>query len=367
MEPTDKPLEPTRMDATSKRLQALEQLVELSVRIIDDPDLGSLMQRAVRAARRLTGAEAGRLFLRQGSDLSLVVVQNDRLAQGLGERGLKRLFQELRLPVDEPSLVGFVARSGQPLYIPDAYAIPAQAPYRFNPAWDAKISYRTQSVLLIPLMDRGGNNVGVLELLNARDATGAIVDFDPADQRLVLALATHAALAIEHRRLTELSFVDPLTGAYNRRYFLVRLEEEIKRHLRNRQPFALVMFDVDGFKQVNDTWGHVAGDSVLTTISHLLTGQSRGFTVLARLGGDEFGALLIDTFKRGALEYAERIRRVVEAYPFAHGPVTMSGGLVSVPEDGLAGSDLKSERLVDVADQSLYNAKRAGRNRIATL
>src|SRR5206468_4567525 len=139
------------------------------------------------------------------------------------------------------------------------------------------------------------NNVGVLQLINARDDAGATVPFAASDEALVRALAAHAAIAIENTRLAELSFVDALTGAYNRRYFRLRLEEEIKRYRRSRQPFALVIFDVDNFKAINDTHGHVAGDSALTTISHLLTGQSRGFTVLSRLGGDEFGAVLIDT------------------------------------------------------------------------
>jgi diguanylate cyclase (GGDEF)-like protein len=347
-----------------RRAQALERLLELNLAIMEEPDATALMNRVVAEARRFTNAEAGTLFLRQGADLAFAVVQNDHLVRIVGPRGLKALLEGARLPVDRPSLAGFTARTGEVLNIPNAYEIAEDAPYRFDAAWDTKNYYHTRSVLLVPLTDRAGNNVGVLQLINARDEHGEVIPFARADEPLVRALAAQAALAIENSRLAELSFVDALTGAYNRRYFRLRLEEEIKRYRRSHQPFALVLFDVDNFKAINDTHGHVVGDSALTTISQLLTGQSRGFTVLSRLGGDEFGAVLIDTPKPGALEYAERIRRLVEAYPFAHGRVTMSGGVISVPADETDVDQLGYERLVHAADQMLYEAKRGGRNSV---
>jgi diguanylate cyclase (GGDEF)-like protein len=363
--PAPPPLAPATPEA--RRAAALERLLHVNIAIMAEPDAARLMNRVVLEARTFTNAEAGTLFIRQGADLTFAVVQNERLVRVIGPRGLKALLEGARLPVEQPSLAGYTARTGEVLNIPDAYEIPADAPYHFDAAWDTKNYYHTQSVLLVPLTDRAGNNVGVLQLINARDDAGATVPFAASDEALVRALAAHAAIAIENTRLAELSFVDALTGAYNRRYFRLRLEEEIKRYRRSRQPFALVIFDVDNFKAINDTHGHVAGDSALTTISHLLTGQSRGFTVLSRLGGDEFGAVLIDTPKPGALEYAERIRRLVEAYPFAHGPVTMSGGVACVPTDDLDLDQLSYERLFHAADQVLYEAKRAGRNTVRWL
>ena len=352
----------SHLDRARRRAYALEQLVAISIADMQGADLGALMRRVTLEARRFTNAEAGTLFLRQGPHLVFTVAQNDSLIRALGAQGLKELFQSARLPVDEPSLAGFTARTGQSVSVADAYNLPADAPYEFNATWDRKSGYRTRSVLLVPLTEPGGNNVGVLELINARDDAGRVVAFDPADEGLVRALSAQVAAAVENARLRKLSFGDPLTGAYNRRYFLARLEEEINRHRRSRQAFALVLFDIDNFKLINDLHGHVTGDSVLATVSHLLRGQSRGFTVLARLGGDEFGALLVDTGKESAIEYAERIRSVVEAYPFAHGRVTMSGGVAGVPEDNLG--DLTSDRLIDAADQVLYEAKRRGRNMI---
>ena len=375
MDELDARIDPTPMTTTSdvidtslrigrarRRAYALEQLVAISIAVMESADLGALMRRVTLEARRFSNAEAGTLFLRQGPHLIFAVAQNDDLIRTLGDQGLKDLFQGARLPVDEPSLAGFTARTGQILSIADAYNLPDDAPYRFNAAWDRKSGYRTRSVLLIPLTEPGGNNVGVLELINARDEAGRVVAFDRDDEALVRALGAQVAAATENARLRKLSFGDPLTGAYNRRYFLARLEEEINRHRRSRQPFALVLFDIDNFKLINDMHGHVTGDSVLATVSHLLRGQSRGFTVLARLGGDEFGALLVDTGKDSALEYAERIRSVVEAYPFAHGRVTMSGGVAGVPEDNVG--ELTSDRLIDAADQVLYEAKRRGRNMV---
>jgi len=350
------------VERTRRRAYALEQLAAISIAVMQGSDLGALMRRVTLEARRFTNAEAGTFFLRQGPHLVFAVAQNDELIRVLGDHGLKDLFQGALLPVDEPSLAGYTARTGQAVSVADAYDLPPEAPYRFNASWDSKSGYRTRSVLLVPLTEPGGNNVGVLELINARDDAGRVVSFDPGDELLVRALGAQAAAAVENARLRKLSFGDPLTGAYNRRYFLARLEEEINRHRRSRQPFALVLFDIDNFKLINDQHGHVTGDSVLATVSHLLRGQSRGFTVLARLGGDEFGALLVDTGKDSALEYAERIRSVVEAYPFAHGRVTMSGGVAGVPEDNVG--DLTSDRLIDAADQVLYEAKRRGRNMV---
>src|SRR2546428_2264840 len=158
------------------------------------------------------------------------------------------------------------------------------------------------------------------------------------------------------------SLKDALTDVYNRRYFMIRLEEEFKRHTRFREPLSLVMLDVDHFKEVNDRFGHRAGDEVLRGIAALLLRHSRSFSVVTRYGGDEFAIVLVNTPKDGALTYAERIRSVVAEYEFRHGIVTVSLGAASLPEDGACGDDL-----VVAADKALYDAKRLGRNRVAPL
>src|SRR2546426_982384 len=294
-----------------------------------EPDIAGVLDRIVLEVRRFVTAEAATLFVREGQDLRISVFQNEGLAGRLVEHTLRTRRQGPALSLEAPDLPAFAVCSGEILNVPDVYALAPGAAYRFDPTWDRMSEHRTRSMLLIPLVGRAGYILGVLELSNALDEAGELTVFnpDPGSERVVRAFAAQAAVAIENSRLTELSFVDVLTGAFNRRYFLLRLEQESKRHARFEQPYAVVLFDVDSVKSVNDRFGHSAGDGLLTTLSRLLSAQSRGFTVIARLGGDEFGAVLPQTPKAGALQYAERIRRLIEAYPFRHSPVTVSVGV----------------------------------------
>jgi diguanylate cyclase (GGDEF)-like protein len=353
--------------ARVRRSRALEQLVGIGIAVMGEPDVLVLLERIVVEARRFTNAEAATLFTREGQELRVSVYQNEGLTPRLLERTLRARQEAPPLALDAADLPAFVVRSGTVLNVPNAYAIPAHADYAFDATWDRRNAYRTTSVFLLPLTDRSGHTLGVLELSNARTEAGDVTAFDvDADaEQLLRALAAQAAVALENFRLTELSLVDALTGAYNRRYFMRRLEQEAKRHARYEQAFSVVLFDVDNFKPINDRFGHAAGDGTLVTLSRLLTAQSRGFTVVARLGGDEFGAVLPQTPKSGALQYGERLRKLIEAYPFPNGPVTVSVGVAGMPDD----VDLKASptELVAAADRALYEAKRLGRNRVAAL
>jgi diguanylate cyclase (GGDEF)-like protein len=169
-------------------------------------------------------------------------------------------------------------------------------------------------------------------------------------------------LETTNARLKETSFKDELTGLYNRRFLFVRLEEEISRHRRFGHPVAIVLFDLDGFKEVNDEQGHMIGDETLRDIGQVLMRYSRGINVVARYGGDEFSILLVETSKAGATLYAERIRQIISNYPYAHGMrVTASFGVASLPEDEVD----TSEDLIRIADEALYVAKRGGKNQVA--
>src|SRR6266571_2077821 len=158
------------------------------------------------------------------------------------------------------------------------------------------------------------------------------------------------------------SFRDDVTGLYNRRFFSLRLEEEISRFRRFNHPVSVVLLDLDGFKSVNDEFGHAVGDETLREIAQILMKQSRGINVVSRYGGDEFAILLVETSKAGARLYADRIRQVVATCPFSHGkPVTASFGVASLPDDEAT----NSEDLFRAADEALYAAKRAGKNQVA--
>ena len=152
-----------------------------------------------------------------------------------------------------------------------------------------------------------------------------------------------------------------MTGLYNRRFFSLRLEEEISRFRRFNHPVSVVVLDLDGFKSVNDEFGHAIGDETLRDIAQILMKHSRGINVVSRYGGDEFAVLLVETSKTGARLYADRIRHVVATFPFSHGKtVTASFGVSSLPDDEAT----TSEELFRAADEALYAAKRAGKNQV---
>lgn len=166
-------------------------------------------------------------------------------------------------------------------------------------------------------------------------------------------------------KLGELAITDPLTGLYNRRHFEEILRAEVQRIGRYGGNCSLGMIDLDFFKNYNDTLGHLAGDALLRELAALLRGHLRVSDVLARYGGEEFGLIMVNTPKDEAVQGMERLRALVEEYPFRGGSIqpfgrlTVSVGIASCPSDGV-----EYEELVHKADGALYAAKRMGRNQI---
>ena len=174
--------------------------------------------------------------------------------------------------------------------------------------------------------------------------------------------AAYRDLELSNARLKEYSFKDEVTGLYNRRFYSIRLEEEVSRYRRFNHPVSVVLVDLDGFKDINDELGHGAGDDTLRDMSDILLRYSRGINVICRYGGDEFAVLLVETSKAGARLYADRIRQVLSSHRFAHGrSLTASFGIASLPEDVAPAAD----DLMRAADEALYAAKRAGKNRVS--
>jgi diguanylate cyclase (GGDEF)-like protein len=168
-------------------------------------------------------------------------------------------------------------------------------------------------------------------------------------------------LESSNARLKEFSFKDEMTGLYNRRFFELRLEDEVSRYCRFNHSLAVVMIDIDGFKSINEELGHAAGDETLRAVGALLVRHSRNLDVIARYGGDEFAVVLVETPKQSALVYAERIRRQIESAELGHGrPVTVSLGVACLPED----VGPVPEDIVTTAQWALEEAKRAGRNTV---
>lgn len=158
---------------------------------------------------------------------------------------------------------------------------------------------------------------------------------------------------------------DPMTEAFNKRAFLAEIEKEAGFARRHQQPLSLVMFDLDHFKKVNDTYGHQAGDIVLRSVASRVMETMRKEDIFARYGGEEFALLLRNTALEGAFIVAERIRRCIEDLEVTHNgrriPCTVSVGVAALDE-----TIAKPDDLIEAADQKLYQAKRKGRNRTET-
>lgn len=167
------------------------------------------------------------------------------------------------------------------------------------------------------------------------------------------------------KKVYEAALYDGLTGIYNRKYLDERIESELGFALRHGTELSLVIIDVDLFKKVNDTHGHLGGDAVLKTLTGILARELRTEDVLARYGGEEFVVLLRSINLEGAIVLADRLRHAVMQSPVHFGtvsiPITVSGGVASLK---CCGERRDKEALFGIADARLYVAKKTGRNRI---
>jgi diguanylate cyclase (GGDEF)-like protein len=216
----------------------------------------------------------------------------------------------------------------------------------------------------VPLI-YNNDTIGIL-FLASRSKREKTLD---ADFTVLLSLVgNHVSLILDKIKLFQetkrLSITDGLTGLFNSRYFYRQLDLEIARANRYGNSFSLILFDIDNFKQLNDTCGHQAGDDVLHELAKMLKSVSRETDIVVRYGGEEFIIVLPNTSEEQTIHLADRIRNTVEKHVFLpnHGGgvhITLSGGVASYP---LNADDAKS--LLNASDVALYSAKTAGRNKI---
>jgi len=195
--------------------------------------------------------------------------------------------------------------------------------------------------------------------------------FTPAERERFLIVAELMAMGLERFRMEEqtrqMSVTDGLTGLLNHRQFEILLNNELKSSQRHSFPVGLIIMDLDHFKRVNDTYGHLTGDQVLRETADLLRGQTRESDVVARYGGEEFAMILSHTNLSHSSAMAERVRQALESHLFCAQEgrnlrVTVSLGVACFPAKGVQGA----EDLIAAADTALYDAKRSGRNRVVT-
>ncbi|HVO12588.1 MAG TPA: sensor domain-containing diguanylate cyclase [Vicinamibacteria bacterium] len=289
---------------------------------------------------------------------SLLMIDEERrelaFEAALGAKG--RDAAAFRLKMGE-GVAGWVAQTGTPAIVNDAPR---------DPRWAAKVDHRTQfrtrSILAAPLVSRG-RTIGVLEILNKLGGR-----FTRADLSLVLTLVEPCAIAIENailfQRTEQLTITDDLTRLFNSRYLNLFLGREIKRCKRHGIPLSVIFLDLDGFKNVNDQHGHLAGSGTLTEVGRILAQGVRESDILARYGGDEFVVVLPETPAAGALVIAERLRRSLEEHRFLESQgiaarLSASFGIASYPDHALT-----PEGLIQKADQAMYRVKERDKNGI---
>jgi len=218
----------------------------------------------------------------------------------------------------------------------------------------------------------GATNIVVVPLRAGREGQGLLLaESGPPPSRrmsrrsldMVARFAGHAALALRNADLkaeiARLAASDPLTGLANRRALTTALTREVARSVRTKEPLSLAIMDIDFFKKINDTYGHVAGDDVLRAVADAMAATVRDVDVVARYGGEEFAIVLPNCPSEGAPIVVERVRAAVASLDTV-AKVTVSAGVATAT--GADGAD--AERLMADADEALYASKRAGRDRV---
>jgi two-component system cell cycle response regulator len=218
----------------------------------------------------------------------------------------------------------------------------------------------------VVLQDLGSTNGTYCNGLKV-EANKELVDGDKilVGSTTILKFTYHDNLdEIFQKQMYESALRDGLTKAFNKKYFTDRLESEYTFAIRHVAPLTLVLFDIDHFKKVNDTYGHQAGDHVLSEIAALLTGALRAEDVFARYGGEEFGVICRGSDVMQGQIVAERMRKAVAQNKFVfegtHIPLTISVGVAGLPDPAVK----DAAELVSLADQALYKSKHGGRNQV---
>lgn len=360
--------------------ERLSILLKVGMRMAAERNLDRLLSMIIDETTAVMEAERSSLFLidREKNEMWA------KIAQGVDS-------VEIRFPLGM-GIAGAVGMTGEIINIPDAYK-----DARFNPEFDKKTGFRTRSILCVPLKNITEDIIGAIQVLNKK--TGP---FGQDDEALLTALAAQAAVAIDNadlykkltelnlsleekvsertaelvranerlsalnRELEEVSITDGLTQAFNRKYFMERLRQEVKRAHRYGTHVSLLMMDIDHFKQVNDNHGHQAGDAVLTGVAAAIRERLRETDLFARYGGEEFCLIAMAMDQGKAFLLADRLRSRIEGGEFEYGAkrlrVTMSVGVSSwLPE-------IKEdfEELIRRADTALYRAKKEGRNKVCS-
>ena len=291
---------------------------------------------------------------------SLILVDEEtgelyfEIATGEGSEALK----EVRIHPGE-GIVGWVVEHGEPVIAPRVGDDP-----RFSKRLDDVTKIETRSLVCVPVKGRD-KVLGAIELINFAEE----LKLNEDDLFRLNALADFAAIAIENaryvKRIHELTITDDCTKLYNNRHLHSILDAEVYRSSRYKYEFSLIFIDLDYFKRVNDTHGHLAGSRLLLELGHMIKAHLRLIDYGFRYGGDEFVILLPQTGKRSAVNVARRLHKLLNSQTFLKEEglnisIAASFGIASYPEDAQ-----DKEALIRMADMAMYQVKQSTRNAIA--
>ena len=329
-----------------KTLQNLSLLYSIGKAMNYISDLKKLLQFILGQAIEITSAEKGSLMLYDMETDQL----NIRVLAGLEDNSFQEKVNnneiECRSFKPGEGIAGRVFLNAKPIVVnnikEDGVFVDSHASY-------------VRSIACIPMVVFN-EVIGVINVTNKRHGK----EFTDDDVEMLKAVADQAAVAINKAQLWDMAVTDSLTGLYVRRYFMVKLQEELLRAERYKNILSILMADLDGFKNINDTYGHDAGDRVLNAIGKFLQQNIRDVDVVARYGGDEFVIMIPEAAEDAAYILSERLRKQfselkLEKMP----PITISLGIATYPLDGT-----ELEDLIKKADSAMYAAKRAGRNKV---
>ncbi|HHL39549.1 MAG TPA: diguanylate cyclase [Deltaproteobacteria bacterium] len=332
-----------RMEERQRMLKDHESLYHLGLVIENIDSLNDVGYAIIDYATRLTATPAGSLALFDERNENMVMVVS---------KGFSAEFQKVdRWDIRRGGLTDKILTQTSPTIIKDLREFPALNPVLLEEG--------VRSLLAAPLTIEG-RIVGIIYVNDF-----VVRDFKAEVISLFTLLTIYAALTIERVKSIEemrrLSITDGLTGLYNHRYIMDEINKETKKCSRNERSFSIIMLDIDHFKSYNDTYGHLEGNKVLKALARLLNRTVRSTDTVGRFGGEEFCIIIDDMEKKGAVAFANRLLKEIASYRMPNRRITVSGGVATFPDDGRSPMEL-----IKQADMCLYDAKKAGRNRICS-
>jgi diguanylate cyclase (GGDEF)-like protein len=333
---------------TARQKQELHIFHDVAKALTSSLDLDSILQTIMEKMAEYFRPDTWSLLMVEESMMELYFA----IAVGAASDALKNV----RLKVGE-GIAGHVAKYGQKLVVPDV-----RADKRFSKRIDEVTQLETHSIICVPLKSKL-RVLGVIQLVNVDMA-----HFTHEEEFFLQALCDYAAIAIENARsvekIQELTITDDCTGLFNARHLYKTLETEVYRSARFGYEFSVLFIDLDHFKSVNDTHGHLIGSKLLAEIGYLIKAQLRLIDFAFRYGGDEFVVLLPQTGKDQALVVAHRLRDSLRASCFCKEEglnlnVRASMGLATYPHDAKSPHDI-----IRQADEMMYMVKNSTRDNI---